>query len=540
MVACAVVSSCDEGAVQWLRDRSSLWDATRSVILEMALEHGNPAVVSRLMQTFSSTERARAIAGGYGGRSVLLNACCHLPSQGHVEAITALLDNTNEEEHRQLRGGDEDWWTPFEAVVYKLITHFANDWDGGESASRLQNVAHQLHARGMATGNHIVSMRVHGQHAMRVVGWMLGPAVVRSMPLHVRIIIAADAIDGDQKEGRALLVWRADPLATLTQLQDSDPGAKLRIRYDSEPAAGDGVRRAWFQQVGEALMGPAGRAIVYQTAGQTAVHPRHDADRGTLFAIGRLCVSALVHGETLGLPLTEATVRAIFGYEIPPACARELDPVAYDNQIEWTRTCSEREWAEAGLELTFVDDADDDTPLLSGGRAIQVCTEEQRKQYADLLAQHRSRGRYERAYDALASGARAAVGADYLAVLRATITAAELTQHLAGERVGVGDILQAAMIEDEVVGGPHMAWVMDWLGAAPHRPAWFVRFATGLSRAPVGGLELLRGHNGAPQPLTIAGASPHGAVPLASTCSTGHATAPRYTGEVCVGAGHRR
>lgn len=376
--------------------------------------------------------------------------------------------------------------------------------------------------------------------------WRYGAthSMLLTVPLPQRVITRLSELDDDALDDlppsvRCSLVLRAEGITaggettivvnreavgdSLSQLDEAftiqgfQPCA-INVRFENEPASGDGLRREWLQLASEYI---TSLPTVLEKREGVYHAPRgvlREEDRLMLRRVGQLVVASVVHGEPLGLPLSTALIKTVFGYEETETDARELDEQAYRNQVLWVRDCSSTEWDDAGIEMSFVDEADG-TELEPGGAERQVRSVEDRNRFATLLALHRAYGASRHALDALESGG--AILGSALVVLRGLLLPDEVVQLVRGQTaVTCADIVREAVVRPplRVDAGP-MSWLLGWLEEQEEmRCQWMLNFATGLRTAPAGGLKFLMGYQGKPQPLMFCAASGTPGLPTAATC----------------------
>lgn len=308
----------------------------------------------------------------------------------------------------------------------------------------------------------------------------------------------------------------------------------LDVRYQGEAAAGDALRREWFEQATAEMVDPRrGLFLASQDGLRPNPHSASSAgeDHLSYFALlGRICGLALYHRETVGVAWSHAFLKAVFGYPLSFDDLASVDPALHQSQ----RTLLAMPAEDLGaMCLCFEVDGDEAviyeesskrrraTELKPGG-ADEPVTAANVEEYLRLYAQHKLLGAVEPQVAAFRAGL--AVFLDGFASLRTCCTVAEVQLLLCGEAaIDVDDWERHTRYDPpEYAHSRGVAWfwraVRDHLTEAERAQLLF--FATGATRPPATGFASLMGYRGAEQRFTVAciGGGATGRLPTASAC----------------------
>ncbi len=408
--------------------------------------------------------------------------------------------------------------TPFEVAVLHAVIR------GGPAAL---NCVRLLHEHGLVgeQQRHMQLHRALAAHRLEHVAVglsMLPHSVVAALPLCVkRAVVASHALRANPVAAQ-LYIKRQDPVNGAWQLFATEPTvSRVAVKFIGEPSSGDGLRREWLSQV-------AAAAAPYfePTANGDSLHPRHDLkaphDLAVFRTVGAAVAVALSHGEAAPLALSQPCVAALIGsdgdcYPRLAADLRWLDEQLYASSVKWMTECDAEEWLQAGLELQFRDL--DGAELCPGGARRDV-TLDNRFLYAQEFALHRTYNRVAAQLGAMREGA-AIMHSSVHAAVRNTLQPEELMQLVRGTSPTADMLFLHAAFRGYTKDSAQVSWLRAWLAAGDGRVGWLLRFVTGCSNLPVGGLAVMAGHNNHPQPFTIAAvatADTDQIMPLASTC----------------------
>lgn len=110
----------------------------------------------------------------------------------------------------------------------------------------------------------------------------------------------------------------------------------LDVRYQGEAAAGDALRREWFEQATAEMVDPRrGLFLASQDGLRPNPHSASSAgeDHLSYFALlGRICGLALYHRETVGVAWSHAFLKAVFGYPLNFDDLASVDPALHQSQ----------------------------------------------------------------------------------------------------------------------------------------------------------------------------------------------------------------
>jgi hypothetical protein len=317
----------------------------------------------------------------------------------------------------------------------------------------------------------------------------------------------------------------------------SGEAAGLSVAFRGETAAGDGLRREWFQLVAAELADPRVNLFCSYDGGRTMQpSPSSDVQGGhtAYFELaGKVAGLALLHGETLPLRLSSPFLKRVLGHALGLEDLEGVDPEAFRG----LKYVLEAEDVEA-LCLTFSESSDHPADvvtatdggavahfdLVPGGGELAV-TAENRAEYVRLKAEHRlGLLRCRAQVEAFLRGLHEAVPRESVARLSRIVSVGELDLLIAGlPNIDVDDWERHAA----------------YLGAYESRPelrAWFwsivrgdlddgerarlLHFATGSAAVPAAGFAALSGVGGRACPFTLEGRPDQGPghLPTASTC----------------------
>jgi ankyrin repeat protein len=130
---------------------------------------------------------------------------------------------------------------------------------------------------------------------------------------------------------------------------DDDESAQPRgvsIRFEGEAAAGDGLRREWFDEIVGEIVDVERGLFTSADGGRTMQPNPHSAtvagpDHLSYFALlGRVAGLALYHQEPLDVRWSDAFVKAVLEMPITADDLRSVDPELHERKVNHTCTCS--------------------------------------------------------------------------------------------------------------------------------------------------------------------------------------------------------
>ena len=122
----------------------------------------------------------------------------------------------------------------------------------------------------------------------------------------------------------------------------ASPG-KLHVQFADEPAAGDGLRREWFEAAVTTILNPERGLFkkVEKSDQNDVLQPNRHS--GLLYGaghlscftlLGRIAGLALFHGETIPTPWSNAFIKAIFEYPIEISDLESAEPDMYTGYVK--------------------------------------------------------------------------------------------------------------------------------------------------------------------------------------------------------------
>ena len=184
----------------------------------------------------------------------------------------------------------------------------------------------------------------------------------------------------------------------------------FEIKFQGEFGVDEGgLRREWFEVLSKRLFHPSGGIFSSVEEGSEAVHPNPDApaDSKKLFRFAGLIVGKMLyesaHGVTyrqhLPARLAKSFLARLVGLRINYRHFADDAPELYASKIKFVE-----ENSVEGLEMTFSDEVHQKdgsvrtVELKQGGSRIPV-TDANKREYLDLLAQHRLANRIKEQTD---------------------------------------------------------------------------------------------------------------------------------------------
>ncbi|KAL4422562.1 hypothetical protein ABPG75_008759 [Micractinium tetrahymenae] len=307
----------------------------------------------------------------------------------------------------------------------------------------------------------------------------------------------------------------------------------LKVAFDQENGAGDGVRREWFRLLAAELTNPDTGLFESHNGGASFAPAPHASmqrepweQEGAFLRkfelVGRMIGVGLLQGCTLpGLALTHATWHALLGQPPQPETdLAEADPLLCRN-LQLLRGLAPAELGGLALHFEAHDALGRGAELCPGGAGLQV-TAGNLERYIALLARHKVVDGPARAAGALARGMRGVLTAGVLDMLGRCFDHAELNALVAGLAELELPAWQAATrYEGCSPATPQVGWLWAALARAdaPLR-ARLLSFVTGSASLPAGGFAALHGFNGSLHPFTVCLVPTEGddRLPRASTC----------------------
>ena len=323
--------------------------------------------------------------------------------------------------------------------------------------------------------------------------------------------------------------------------------AGISVAFRDESAAGDGLRREWFQLVGTEFADPQVNLFCSYDGGRTLQPSPSSSLNDTHIAyfelIGKVVGLALLHGETVPLRFSTPFLKRILGHTLTPEDLTLVDPAAYKS-IKYVIEAEEVE----DLCLTFCEASDHpadvvmsadasakmaEFELVPGGKDKEV-TNENRHEYVRLKVEHKlGLLRCRAQVDAFLRGLHEPLPRDSMMRLSKIVSVAELDLLIAGlPSIDLDDWEAHTMYmgffnKDSV----EAKWFWKILREEfePQQHAKLLHFVTGSSSVPGTGFSVLSGYGGGQCRFTIEGRVDQGPehLPTAATCFN-RLRMPRY------------
>lgn len=337
------------------------------------------------------------------------------------------------------------------------------------------------------------------------------------------------------KTGRTNIL---DDLCDTLATDGSAQVVSLSVGFHGEAAAGDGLRREWFQLVAKEVSDPSFNLFCSYDGGRT-LQPSPTSDVQTedikyFELIGKVAGLALLHGEVLPMRLSTPFLKRILGHVLTPEDLQTVDPEGYKS-IQYVLDADSVD----DLSLTFAESSDHPADvvmsedksgrvahfeLLPGG-AEKAVTDANKEEYIRLKVEHKlGLLRCRRQVEAFLKGLHEPLPRDTMLRFSRIVSVAELDLLLAGlPEVDIDDWEKhAAYLGGLSAESDQAKWLWKMLRAdfTKDELAKLLHFATGSASVPATGFGALSGYNGRPEPFTLEGRTDQneGHLPTAATC----------------------
>ena len=280
---------------------------------------------------------------------------------------------------------------------------------------------------------------------------------------------------------------------------------RLSVQFQGEEGVdAGGLTREWFSILARAMFDPsfalfvpsAGGDAVFQPNKDSAINPEH---LSYFTFCGRVVGKALHDGQLLDAYFTRSFYKHILRAPVSYEDVEALDPDYY-SALKWMLEHD----ITGVLDLTFV--AEEDyfgartiVELREGGAQLAV-TEENKRDYVQLITAHRMTGAIKEQTEAFTRGFHDLVPHE----LVHTFNAAELELLISGlPEIDVDDLVAHTEYNGFTPSSPAITWFWTVVRAMSREDlARLVMFVTGSSKVPLGGFAALQGISG-PQKFQI-------------------------------------
>lgn len=228
--------------------------------------------------------------------------------------------------------------------------------------------------------------------------------------------------------------------------------------YDEEGVDAGGVTREWYSILARSIFNPgyalfqpsSADQLVYQPNPQSYVNVRMFSSSSCIFLmifpqtdhlpfftfVGRIIGKSVYDGRLLEAYFTKAFYKHLLGVQVDLSDLESVDPENYrslrwmlDNPIVGRLTSCFSRWVDIGvqegvLDLTFSVEADEwgvikVIDLKPGGRDLAV-TDENKREYVELLVKHRLTNSIKEQVQAFVSGFTSIVPAELVSIFNAS------------------------------------------------------------------------------------------------------------------------
>lgn len=296
---------------------------------------------------------------------------------------------------------------------------------------------------------------------------------------------------------------------------------KLSITFVGEEAMdAGGVAREWFTILSREIFNPnyglfsvaGGKACTFHPNRMSYVNPDH---LSFFTFIGRIIGKALFDGHHLEAYFTRSFYKHMLRRKVSTCDMEALDPDYYRN-LRWMLDNTVSQIFDG---LTFTAESDDfgrirTVELKPGGAQIAV-TDENKKEYVQLMCEHKMTTSVQKQISAFLSGFHELVPPHLISLFDDK----ELELLISGlPEIDINDLRQNTDYHNYTENSPQIQWFWKALGEfSTERKAWFLQFVTGTSQVPIEGFKGLIGMRG-PQKFSIHKAEGGERLPTAHTC----------------------
>lgn len=296
---------------------------------------------------------------------------------------------------------------------------------------------------------------------------------------------------------------------SFNQLRHTNPEAfrsKLKVTFSGEEGVdAGGLRREWFQLMSREMFNPAISLFCAVPEGTSTFQPnpnsevQSDPGRGTSHLdyfsfVGRVVGKALHDNELIDAHFTRSLYKHMLGMPLSYQDIEAVDPDYYKN-LEWMLSNDITDV----VELVFAEEADyfgrkSLIELIPGGAHIKVDNENKRE-YVDLVAQHRMTTAIRGQIDAFLKGFWQVVPQSIIGLFNDH----ELELIMCGlPDVDVDDLQAHTIYENYTANTPVIRWFWEVVREMEREDrALLLQFVTGTAKVPLDGFKGLQGLNGA-------------------------------------------
>ncbi|KAG2277083.1 hypothetical protein Bca52824_059638 [Brassica carinata] len=302
---------------------------------------------------------------------------------------------------------------------------------------------------------------------------------------------------------------------------------RLTVHFQGEEGIdAGGLTREWYQLLSRVIFDKG--ALLFTTAGNDSTfqpNPNsvYQTEHLSYFKfVGRVVGKALFDGQLLDVHFTRSFYKHILGVKVTYHDIEAIDPDYY-KALKWML---ENDISDV-LDLTFSVDADEeklilyektevtDHELIPGGRNIKV-TEENKHEYVDLIAEHRSTTAIRPQINAFLEGFSELILKDLISIFNDK----ELELLISGlPDIDLDNLRANTEYSGYSPGSPVIQWFWEVVqGLSKEDKARLLQFVTGTSKVPLEGFSSLQGISGAQkfQIHKAYGSADH--LPSAHTC----------------------
>ncbi|KAK9830284.1 hypothetical protein WJX72_010812 [[Myrmecia] bisecta] len=318
-----------------------------------------------------------------------------------------------------------------------------------------------------------------------------------------------------------------DSFHQLRMRSPEEMRCKLSVQFQAEEGIdAGGVSREWYSVMAREIFNPNFSLFVHMPEHGTTFQPnpnsvvQNDEARGTNHLdffkfVGRIIGKALYDGQFIDAYFTRSFYKHMLGQALTYLDIEAVDPEYFKNLV-WML---ENDITDV-LDLTFTEEADyfgkkELVELKPGGAAIKV-TEETKREYVDLVAQHRMTGAIKAQINSFLTGFWDLIPKNLVSIFNDH----ELELLISGlPEIDVDDLRRNTEYTGFSAATPVIQWFWDIVRDLDKEDlALLVQFVTGTSKVPLEGFKALQGISG-PQKFQIHKAyGPGDRLPSAHTC----------------------
>eukprot|EP00891_Asterochloris_glomerata_P006130 jgi/Astpho2/6130/e_gw1.00084.51.1_t len=302
---------------------------------------------------------------------------------------------------------------------------------------------------------------------------------------------------------------------------------KLSVQFQGEEGIdAGGVSREWYQVMAREIFNPNFSLFVHMPEHGTTFQPnpnsvvQNDEARGTNHLdffkfVGRIIGKALYDGQLIDAYFTRSFYKHMLGMDLTYEDIEAVDP-EYHKNLRWML---QNDITDV-LDLTFTEETDyfgkkELVELKPGGQNLKV-TEENKREYVNLVARHRMTTAIKAQINAFLQGFRDLAPKELIDIFNDH----ELELMISGlPEIDIDDLRANTEYSGYTAASRQIQWFWELVRDLDKEDlALLVQFVTGTSKVPLEGFKALQGISG-PQKFQVHKAyGPQDRLPSAHTC----------------------